>query len=101
MPAPAHLRRLPPPAAAAAGYLIPAAHKFYWMGYRALIWPNFQWLDPNTYSGYSHWGIYLPGDARRRCRAAGRRAAAAWPQQPLTTRPPELTVRPRLRRPPL
>ena len=33
------------------------------MGYRAMIWPEFEWLDPNTYNGYSHWGYYLPGGA--------------------------------------
>ena len=31
------------------------------IGYRAPVWPNFEWLDPNTYQGYTHWGIYLPG----------------------------------------
>jgi hypothetical protein len=42
------------------GYFIPTAHKFYWMGYRAIVWPQFQWLDPNTYQTYTNWGTYLP-----------------------------------------
>ncbi len=41
-------------------------------GYRALIWPNFQWLDPNTYNGYTHWGIYLPGEDSAGCFAMRR-----------------------------
>lgn len=45
------------------GYFIPAAHKFYWLGYMAVVWPEFQWLDPNTYAGYTHWGTYLPGES--------------------------------------
>jgi hypothetical protein len=48
------------------GAFIPSYHKFYWIGYRTLDWPNFVWVNndsraDNVVSKYSHWGTYYVG----------------------------------------
>jgi hypothetical protein len=64
------------------GTLLPAYHKFYWMGLATgnygAKWPNFTWIDHNKaiYVGqYQHWGLYST------------RAGASF--EPNNLRPPE------------
>ncbi len=42
-----------------AGLIIPAYHKFYWLGLSTQLWPDFKWVDgskgPDADS-YEHWG---------------------------------------------
>jgi hypothetical protein len=45
------------------GILMPGFHKFYWMGLRAAVWPNFAWIDrtAGVEIDYSHWGTLNDG----------------------------------------
>ena len=44
------------------GLIIPSFHKFYWLGLRTELWPNFTWVDRSAgpdAGTYEHWGRYI------------------------------------------
>ena len=48
------------------GYLLPKFHKLYWMGFNALDWGAWGWIDPTAGSfksaAYKHWGLDEPNN---------------------------------------
>ena len=38
------------------GFMLAGYHEVYWMGLRASIWPEFNWVDMSTnLADYDHW----------------------------------------------
>ena len=58
------------------GYLLPGFHKAYWMGFNALEWGAWKWVDPTagrfSNAAYKHWGTDEPNNepALQLCGAA-------------------------------
>ncbi len=48
------------------GSLLPTFHKMYWMGFSALQWPDWKWVDPTagrfSNAAYKHWGMDEPNN---------------------------------------